>query len=286
MTNILIVGYGYLGGHLARAEREAGHAVEALCRSKLEGAAIQQISADLDQAESLTDLKVEGKVIYYCAPPPSQGVLDSRMQNFLQAIKAQTPKRLILISTTGVYGNCDGEWIDETRAANPQVDRAHRRWDAEQTLTRWAKTSGVTAVVLRVPGIYGAGKLPRKRLLSGQPVLAPELSPFSNRIQIEDLTQACLAAARHPQPKSLYNVCDGHPSTMSDYFFQVADALKLPRPPTILAQEMEQQLSVGMRSYLAESKRIDNHLLREHLDVTLKYPTLKKGLAGIKIQQD
>jgi len=286
MTKILIVGYGYLGGHLARAEREAGHAVEALCRSKLEGTAIQQISADLDQAESLTDLQVEGEIIYYCAPPPSQGVIDSRLQNFLSAIKKQRPKRLILISTTGVYGNCDGEWIDETKAANPQVDRAHRRWDAEQKLTQWATERKVSVVVLRVAGIYGKGKLPEKRLLSAQPVLAPELSPFSNRIQIEDLTQACLAAARHPQPKPLYNVTDGHPSTMSDYFFQVAEALQLPRPSVISADQMESQLSEGMRSYLAESKRIENRLLREHLSVTLKYPTLREGLTEIKLQQD
>ncbi len=282
MNKILIVGYGYLGGHLAKAELQAGNTVEALCRSKINLENIQHIPTDLDQAERLKNLQVEGKIIYYCAPPPIQGNHDPRLQNFLSAIQGQRPKRLILISTTGVYGNCDGEWIDEQRPANPQVDRAYRRWDAEQTLIRWAKKNGMTAVVLRVAGIYGAGKLPRKRLLSGQPVLAPEASPFSNRIQIEDLAQACLAAAKHPKPKPLYNVTDGHPSTMSDYFFQVADTLKLPRPSTISAEQMESQLSAGMRSYLAESKRIENRLLREHLGVTLKYPTLKEGLADVQ----
>ncbi|MDQ7015168.1 MAG: SDR family oxidoreductase [Gammaproteobacteria bacterium] len=280
MNKIIIVGYGYLGRYLAEAEMQIGNQIEALCRSKCEHPQIVSVTADLDDTDSLTELEVEQKTVYYCAPPPSQGQHDLRIQNFLKAIDQQKPKRVVLISTTGVYGNCNGEWIDETRPAKPQADRAHRRWSAEQSLMQWGEKNGVKIIVLRVPGIYGVGKLPRKRLLSGQPILAPEASPFSNRIQIEDLTQACVAAAHHPEPKPLYNVADGHPSTMSDYFFQVADALQLPRPRVIAKEEMEDQLSLGMRSYLAESKRIKNQLLREHLGVTLKYPTLKIGLAA------
>ncbi|MDQ7074137.1 MAG: SDR family oxidoreductase [Gammaproteobacteria bacterium] len=280
MNKVLIVGYGYLGRYLAKAEIQVGKQIEALCRSKFEHPQIVSVTANLDDTDSLTELEVEQKIVYYCAPPPSQGQHDPRIHNFLTAIGKQRPKRVVLISTTGVYGNCNGEWINETRPSNPQADRAHRRWSAEQRLMQWGETNGVKIVVLRVPGIYGTGKLPRKRLLSGQPVLAPEASPYSNRIQIEDLTQACVAAAHHPEPKPLYNVADGHPSTMSDYFFQVADALQLPRPKVITKEEMESQLSLGMRSYLAESKRIDNRLLREHLGVELKYPSLKEGLTA------
>ena len=146
-------------------------------------------------------------------------------------------------------------------------------------LRRWSEANGVPIVILRVPGIYARGRLPEERLRAGEPVLREEESPFSNRIHADDLARVCVAAAHRDHPHDLYNVSDGHPTTMTDYFYRVADALGLTRPPAVTLEEARRRLGEGMLSYLAESKRIDNRRMREELGVELMYPDLASGLA-------
>ncbi len=283
-TDVLIIGCGDIGERVARLERSEGRAVAGLVRSersarRLRAAGIQPITADLDAPASLNNLSVKNTVVYYFAPPPDVGVTDPRMETFVSAMTpSNLPQRMVLISTTGVYGDCHGEWVTEDRPPNPQADRARRRLAAETTLQAWSKTSGVPIVILRVPGIYGPGYLPEERLRSGEPVLREDESPFSNRIHADDLAHVCVAAARHVHPSLLYNVSDGHPTSMTDFFFRVADVLGIPRPPAITLEEARKRLGEGMLSYLAESKRIDNRRMREELDVELMYPDLASGL--------
>ena len=285
-TDVLIVGCGDIGERVARLERSEGRTVAGLVRSeksarRLRAAGIRPITVDLDAPAPLNNLPVKDAVVYYFAPPPGEGVTDPRMETFVSALTpSDLPRRIVLISTTGVYGDCHGEWVTEDRPPNPQVDRARRRLAAETTLQRWGDKSGVPIVILRVPGIYGRGYLPEKRLRSGEPVLREEESPFSNRIHADDLARVCVAAARHANPSHLYNVSDGHPSTMTDFFYRVADALGIPRPPAVTMEEARRRLGEGMLSYLAESKRIDNRRMREELDVELMYPDLTAGLAS------
>jgi nucleoside-diphosphate-sugar epimerase len=285
-TDVLIVGCGDIGERVARLERLEGFAVAGLIRSeksarRLRDAGIQPIMADLDGPASLNNLPVKNAVVYYFAPPPDKGVTDTRMESFVSVMTpSNLPKRIVLISTTGVYGDCHGEWVTEDRPPNPQVDRARRRLAAETTLQAWSKMSGVPITILRVPGIYGPGYLPEKRLRSGEPVLREDESPFSNRIHADDLARVCIAAARHEHPNLLYNVSDGHPTTMTDFFFRVADVLGVPRPPAVTMEEARRRLGEGMLSYLAESKRIDNRRMREELGVELMYPDLTAGLAS------
>ncbi len=286
MSNVLIAGCGYLGRRVARREREQGNRVVALVRSaesanELQARGLEALRADLDDVRSLAGLPTQNAVIYYFAPPPSSGRSDPRISRFLSAIGAEAmPARIVLVSTSGVYGDCHGEWVDESRPARPDADRAHRRFDAETTLRRWAGERAVPFVILRVPGIYGPGRLPVERLTRRLPVLREADSPWSNRVHVDDLVSACLAAARRGTPGAVYNISDGHPSTMTDYFNQVADAVGLPRPPQITLVEARAQLSEGMRSYLAESKRLDNRRMREELGVEPQYPDLAQGLAA------
>ncbi len=285
-TDVLIIGCGDIGERVARLERSEGCVVAGLVRSeksarRLRAAGIQPITVDLDVPASLHNLPVKDAVVYYFAPPPGEGVTDPRMETFVSLLTpSNLPQRIVLISTTGVYGDCHGEWVTEERPPNPQVDRARRRLAAETTLQRWSKTSGVPIVILRVPGIYGPGYLPEERLRSGEPVLREDESPFSNRIHADDLARICIAAARHDHPGVLYNVSDGHPTTMTDFFYRVADVLGIPRPPAITREEARHRLGPGMLSYLEESKRIDNRRMREELDVELMYPELTAGLAS------
>lgn len=217
-------------------------------------------------------------VMYYFVPPPSQGTVDSRAQEFIKQLR-EPPARIILISTTGVYGNCHGQWVTESTPLNPAVDRARRRFDAEQQFQAYCRQFKVPLVILRVSGIYGPGKLPLQRIRAKTPIVREQDSPYSNRIHSEDLLEICIKAGFSSDIEGIFNCADGHPTTMYDYFIKVARANKLPEPPSITLQQAKTQLSAGMLSYMAESRRIDNQKLLSAFNLSLKYPDLDQGLA-------
>ncbi|KPK49940.1 MAG: hypothetical protein AMS22_12930 [Thiotrichales bacterium SG8_50] len=282
--NIVLAGCGYVGQRVAAKELARGNKPIALVRSEqsrqaLVDAGINAIALDLDSLTSLATLPVAGNGIYYFAPPPSTGTTDTRLRSFLDSINPdQLPTRVVYISTTGVYGDCHGEWVKEDRQPMPVADRAKRRWDAEQALRDWSAQTGVAVCILRVPGIYGPGKVPTQRIEKGTPVLAESESPWSNRVHVDDLVRACMAAMDRGHPGSVYNISDGNPSTMTDYFNHIADAMGLPRPPQISLDAAKQLFSRELISYLTESKRLDNSLMRGELGVEPEYPTLDIGL--------
>lgn len=278
--SVLIVGCGYVGLEVAKLLRAENIEVMAVTHSESKQTifsklGMQSCYADLDVASSLNALPTEIETLFYFAPPPPNGHIDTRMQNFLAKFNAK-PRKAILISTTGVYGNCNGDWIDESRELNPQSNRAKRRVNAEQQWQTWADNLAIEFVILRVAGIYGAGRLPIERLQAGLPVLDLAESPFSNRIHIHDLAQACVAAMRCGN--GVFNVTDGNPSTMTDYFNQVAIAFNLPLPPTISLEQAKNTLSQEMNSYLAESKRISNQKMQQVLGIIPAFPNLQQGL--------
>jgi nucleoside-diphosphate-sugar epimerase len=222
-----------------------------------------------------------GERVFHLAPPPNDSDGDALTAHLVEAFaRYGHPRRLVYIGTTGVYGDCGGAWVDETREPQPTAGRARRRWDAEQRLRRWSAESGSELVILRVAGIYACDRLPLARIRSGQPVVRADEAPWSNRIHAEDLAEVCEAAMASAPDGALYNVCDGHPSTMTDYFIQIADAAGLAQPPQIPLAEAEGQVSAGMLSYLNESRRLSNRRMLDELGIRLRYPTLGSGLAN------
>ena len=280
---MLILGCGQIGRRVARHYLNRGECVLGVVHSaesaaSLERDGIPAIMLDLASA-SAADLSAAGKRVFHFAPPPSRGIQDLHTRRFVSGIaQGRNPKRLVYISTTGVYGNCDGAWVDETRPPRPAADRARRRWDAEQTLRGWSITSGGELLILRVAGIYGPGRLPLERIRRGLPLVREEEAPYSNRIHAEDLVRVCIAAMDSGPDDAVYNVCDGEPSTMTDYFFRIADRAGLPRPPVVSLDEAEDQLSPGMMSYMRESRRLTNRRLLEELELELRFPNLEVGL--------
>ncbi len=283
--SLLIIGCGYVGRRVAAEYLRRGIPVQGVVRSPESAALLQAMGitahiADLDGPD-LKGLSFEGSELFYFAPPPSQGETDTRVRNLTAAFeRLGHPSRIVYLSTTGVYGDCNGEWADETRPPAPTVPRALRRWDAEQTFTQWRQESGKELVILRVAGIYGPGKLPLERLRKGLPLVRESEAPYSNRIHAEDLMQVCMAAMERGRDGERYNVSDGHPSTMTDYFIRLADTAGLPCPPLISLAEGEQQLSAGMMSYMRESRRLDNRKMLQELGVELRYPDLETGLVA------
>lgn len=289
--NVLIAGCGYVGCQLAQAELVVGNQVSVLVRSRNKQralpngyAGLQVMSWDLDEPQGSLPPLQAGKpdLIYYFVPPTPAGNSDRRVSCFLDAVgEPEVPPKVVLISTTSVYGDCAGEQVDENRPANPASNRAKRRLSAEKQWQDWCDSYNAALTILRVAGIYGAGKLPLERLRSGDPVLLLEDSPWSNRIYAKDLVRVCLAAG-HTDTVGVYNAVDGNPSTMTDYFLKVSDAAGITRPPQIPMHEAENLLSAGMLSYLRESKRLSNQrLLRDFGEDIIRFPTLDHGLADI-----
>lgn len=292
MNDVLIVGCGDIGVRVARLAMQAGCRVSGLARSqqgagRLNGYGIIPVLADLDRAETLADLPTAGRVVFYLAPPPGGGPIDSRMRSFCNASAAErTPARVIYVSTSGVYGDCGGDRVDEQTPVNPQTSRAKRRVDAENCLLAWGRSREVAVVILRVTGIYGPGRLPLARLRQGHPLLREQDSPPTNRIHADDLASVCLAAAVKGDPAEIINVSDGQPGTMTGYFNAIADRLGLPRPPQIDMARAREEMTPMMLSYLTESRRMDNRKMLERLGVVLQYPDLEAGLDNIVAQLD
>lgn len=285
MDRIFIIGFGDLGHRVAALYRNRGAPVSGLTRHSEKGGrevdGAVGVFGDLDRPETLDGLPIAGTLLYYFAPPPPRGDTDPRMAAFLAAADKAPPRRVVYVSTSGVYGDRGGEWVDETAEPRPATDRARRRLDAERRLRAWGRAHDVPVVILRVGGIYGPGRLPVERLEKGLPTLREADCGYTNRIHIDDLATICIAAAERGRPDAIYNVSDGHPGTMTGYFKAVATRLGLPAPPEVPLAEADARLSPAMRSYLTESRRLDNHRLLDELGVVLHYPDLEAGLAAI-----
>ncbi len=286
-NHIFIIGYGDIGRRVASLYRNNKASVTGLARSKssvrlMKDDDVTPVIADLDDIDSLSGLRLSGTLVFYFAPPPSTGITDPRMNNFLASLdREKLPRKIVYISTSGVYGDQAGQWVTENTPPKPGADRSFRRLDAENQLQQFRCEQAVEIVILRVGGIYGPGRLPEKRIRNAAPVLRQELAPKTNRIHADDLARICFAAGKYGSDGEIYNVSDGCDSNMTEYFFQVAEHLGLPKPPTVDWDKAESTLSKGMLSYLRESRRVDNSKMLSELHINLKYPDLLSGLAGI-----
>ncbi len=277
MASILIVGCGDIGLRIAARHLAADDQVTGVVRSN---EAAERL-ASVGITPQLQDLDNHWRppavdAIYWCAPPPSHGRDDPRLALALEALAAPA-QGLLYISTTGVYGDCQGRWIDEAEPLKPQSERGQRRLAAELHLRAWAARSSARTVTLRVPGIYGRGRLPIARLKSGTPVLRAEESPHTNRIHAEDLADAAVIALREGLAGGAYNVSDGAPTTMTDYFNQCATLLGLPLPPQVDFATAREQFSPTLLSFMEESKRIDPARLKA-LGFKPRFASLAEGL--------
>ncbi|MEJ2199831.1 MAG: SDR family oxidoreductase [Desulfuromonadaceae bacterium] len=281
--DVLIVGCGDIGRRVACLLQQQGRRVSGVVSSaesaaRLEAAGIRPLLINLNDPGALHELPSKGALVYYLAAPPGGGFTDPKVRNFCAAIRAQeAPRQLIYIRTSGVYGDCGEAVVTEETPVNPQTSRAKRRYDAEQTLSRWSRELGVPLVILRVTGIYGPGRLPLFRLQEGHPLLRLEESRPTNRIHADDLAQVCVAAEQAADGE-VFNVSDGHPTSMTEYFLTLADLCGLPHPPLISLAEARQVMAPLMLSYLTESRRMDNSRMLTRLGVRLRYPILTEGL--------
>jgi nucleoside-diphosphate-sugar epimerase len=284
--SILIIGCGDIGIRVAK-QLSLGHRVFALTSSshrfqELREAGATPILGNLDQPESLWRLAGLAQTVIHLAPPQNQGNRDHRTRNLLRILAqgSSAVRRLIYVSTTGVYGDHRGAKVSELTPVNPQSERAQRRVDAERALRLWGPAHGIAVTILRVPGIYAANRLPLERLQSQTPALLPEEDAYSNHIHSDDLARLVCAAVYHGKPQRVINACDGNETKMGDYFDEVADAFGLARAPRMPAKQLQEMVSPMLWSFMRESRRVTNTRLSE-LKTPLRYPSVADFLKTI-----
>lgn len=289
---VLIIGCGDVG---QRAARELGSSprvrVLALTSSParapaLRAQGITPLQGNLDQPQSLRRLAGLATRVLHLAPPPSGELADWRLDPRTRAltralIQRSLPSTLVYGSTSGVYGDCQGRWVDESTPAKPLTPRAWRRVDAEAAVHWLGRATGVRTTVLRIPGIYAPdreGGTPRERLRRGTPVLRAEDDVFTNHIHADDLARACVLALWRGRPQRNVNVVDDTELKMGDYFDQAADLYGLPRPPRVARDVAGDQLPLMLLSFMSESRRLRNQRMKQELGLCLRYPTVAQGL--------
>ncbi len=287
---LLVVGCGDVGLRLLAllAPRREHLRLIATARREEQLAEIRKAGAlplriDLDSSRSLRRLAGLSRWLVHLAPPAPEGETDPRTRHLIaacapasaahaNALAASGPARWAYVSTSGVYGDCRGAWVDESRPARPVNARARRRVAAEDMLRDFAGRGGVGLAILRAPGIYAQNRLPTDRLRKGLPALARDEDGYTNHIHADDLAFACWLALFRCRAGRVLHVTDDTRMRMGDYFDTVADACALPRPPRLPMTELVHQVSPMMLSFMNESRRLHNDRMKRELRLRLRYP--------------
>lgn len=288
MKRLLIVGCGDVGLRLA-AVLAGRRRLFALTHSAdrhevLRAHGLIPVPGDLDSVASLARIGGLAHEVVHLAPPPTRGDRDTRTAHLIRALAGggSLPQRLVYISTSGVYGDCAGERVPETRPVRPASGRAVRRVDAERQLRAWGRGSGVSVSILRVPGIYSRERLPLDRLRAGTPVLEPAADPYTNHVHADDLARAIVAALHRARAGRVYNASDDSTLRMGEWFDLVAARFGLPPPPRVSREEAPRSIPEALMSFMRESRRLMNGRLRQELRVRLAHPTVLDALAAMR----
>ena len=286
----MIVGCGDVGLRVARGLQGRVRLL-ALTSSparvaELRARGITPLAGNLDQPATLARLAGLATRVVHLAPPPgdnqAQWWRDPRTMALVRALRLRSPPAaLVYGSTSGVYGDCQGALVDETRPVQPRTPRAQRRVDAEQAVRHFGRAAHVRTSVLRIPGIYAPdreGGTPRERLQKGTPVLEARDDVYTNHIHADDLARAMAAALWRGRPQRIYNASDDTRLLMGDYFDLAADLYGLPRPPRVPRSTAQDGMPLVLLSFMSESRRLDNTRLKKELRLVLRHPDVSTGL--------
>ena len=282
---MLVVGCGDVGTRAARLLLPRVR-VLALVRSaadaeRLRALGITPLAGELDAPASLQRLAGLAPRVLHLAPPPGGALDDARSRALLCALaRRSAPQALVYGSTTGVYGDCAGALVRETRPIHPQTLRAQARAAAEGWVRAFGRAVGARVSILRIPGIYAPNRAggARERLLKGTPVLAAADDVYTGHIHADDLARTCVRALWCGRPQRVVNVGDDSRLKMGEYYDLAADLYGLPRPPRVTRAAAREALSPMLLSFMGESRRIDNTRLKRELRLRLRYPGPDTGL--------
>jgi len=274
-VKFVVAGAGYTGRRVL-ASLPAGSAL-ALSRRPVDSGGQELRLVDFDARHAEPIRLPSPCCLLYTAPPGGDGG-DARLAGLLARL-TPAPARVVYLSTSGVYGDRRGAVVDESAGTRAQSARAKRRVAAERLLGDWCRDRGAELYVLRVPAIYGPGRLGLDRLRAGDPVLRDADAGPGNRIHVDDLVECCLAAMQTQRaPPGIYNVGDGDDRSSSSFSRAVARLAGLPPPPELDLGAAARTWSRERMSFVAESRRLDTRRMREVLGVRPKYGDPEDGI--------
>lgn len=275
----VVVGAGYTGRRVL-AQLPAGGA-SGLSRTAEDIAGLAVAALDLDNPDLGSperSLFSSGEYrVLYTVPPGPDAVEDHRLGRLLHLLNP-VPQRFTYISTSGVYGDCHGELVDESRPANPESPRAIRRYAAEAKLRDWCMANQVELFILRVPGIYGPGRLGLARIRAAEALVAESEAKPGNRIHIDDLVRCCVATLTSDAVPGIYNVGDGDYRSSTWFAMTVARLAGVSPPPQVSYATALQTFSEARLSFLAESRRLDNRKLLDEMGSLINYTNTEDGI--------
>mgnify|MGYP000099897719 CR=1 FL=1 len=278
--SLFCFGFGFTARQIAEDFPEVR--VMGTGRSPAEGAAEGDIPLypfRRDQRiENFTDIAAEVTHILLSIPPDAEGdpVFDVMAEDILRLKNLQW---IGYLSTTGVYGNLDGGWVDEESPYNPSGERGNRRMRAEQEWRSLYETKGLPLQIFRLPGIYGPGRNQLVSLKNGKARRIAKPGQIFSRIHVADLAAILMASMEKPNPGAIYNVADEEPAPPQDVVAHAAELLGLEPPPLIDFDKAD--LSPMARSFYSDSKRVSNAKIKSELGISLKFPTYREGLAAL-----
>lgn len=288
--NLFIFGLGFSALHFLRAQAPAlgVHAVGTV-RGAQKAAALREEGVEAlvfgpgGGEDRIAPVLARADALLVTVPPGGSG--DPALAAFgPQIAAASNLRRIIYLSTVGVYGDHHGGWVDETTPSAPVSERGYARLAAEQAWTALGQASGKQVHILRLPGIYGPGKNALVNLREGSARRLVKKDQVFNRVHVEDIARAIAACLTTDLPGRVWNVADNEPAPPQDVVEYAAKLLGLPVPPDLPFETAE--LSPMARSFYGENKRVSNRAMRELLGVTLAYPTYREGLRALAAAGD
>ena len=274
MSKVYIIGNGYIGSFIASIYKNSYDFV-GVCRSRKDNCTTN-VSLDISKNDKqLKTLIDKDGVIIYLAAPQGEGKRDETLKNFLTNINKGNVKKIIYISTSGVYGDKNDEMVNEGAELNPITDRAKRRVDAENQI----KESLINYTILRVPGIYGSERLPMKRIESRLPLIHIDVCKHTNLIHAKDLSKIIVKCIANDTTNDMVmNVSDGTPIKTTEYYLHIYDALKIKYPEFIDYDEANKTYDEKRKSFLNESRKLDVSLMNEVFPNIIEFKDVIKGI--------
>lgn len=276
---MLIFGHGYTAGYLTPELRAQGWQVTGTTRTGADRVARAGAVPLLwpGQEDAVRNAIAQADAILVSAGPGEGG--DPVLAEFRDELAQAQPSWLGYLSTTGVYGDQGGDWVDEDDPLDPSTERGRKRVAAETAWRELSVARDLPLHIFRLAGIYGPGRGPFAKLRNGtaQRIIKPR-QVFS-RVHVEDIVQVLMASINAPNPGQAYNLCDDQPAPPQDVIACAAEMLGMPAPPEVNFEDAN--LSPMARSFYAESKRVSNKKIKRELGVTLRYPNYRAALAAI-----
>lgn len=284
MAHALILGCGYTGQRLARRLLEQGHRVTGSTRSReradeLRDLGVEPLLLDVSDPESVRELSGTAPDVAFYLVPPLRDVSEPGREvgEVIDALGRAPLDCFVYVSSTSVYGDRDGEWVDETAEPRPDSPTGRARLAAERTVLEKGWSRDARPRIARVAGIYGPGRTLRQRIREGRYRVVEGAGAVTNRIHVDDLVTGLLAVWRKGRNGRIYNLADGQPLPSSEYARITAGHLGV-ELPAITVEEARERYSPSRLARKLGSKRVENRRLREELEVELRYPSVREGL--------